>query len=135
MREAVDFITEDIWGCFDTDDNATERFVYANNNFHKNSITNRLKGYFNDVIKAAKNQDESYENDFADTHFEVLTVCAVKDLQTFEPEWKEKQVPTIGETSTVKCLTAPLCGNICTYILKMGQFSSTRTSNTKKLTN
>lgn len=90
MREAVDFITEDIWGCFDTDDNATERFVYANNNFHKNSVTNRLKGYFNDVIKAAKNQDESYENDFADTHFEVLTVCAVKDLQTFEPEWKEK---------------------------------------------
>src|SRR5699024_6552590 len=37
MREAVDFITEDVWGTFDSGDQSTERFVFANNNFHKNS--------------------------------------------------------------------------------------------------
>ena len=51
MRESVDFITEDIWGTFDADENAIERFIYANNNFHKNSITNRLKLYFKAVIE------------------------------------------------------------------------------------
>ena len=45
MREAVDFITEDIWGCFDSEEDSTERFVYANNNFQKNSITNRLSRF------------------------------------------------------------------------------------------
>ena len=51
MREAVDYITEEIWGCFDAADNATTRFIYANNNFHKNSITNRLKIYFQTQMK------------------------------------------------------------------------------------
>jgi len=85
MREAVDFITEDVWGCFDSEDNATERFVYANNNFHKNSITNRLKLYFMEVINRRKRDKEK-----DGSVFEVLTVCAVKDIRTFEPEWKEK---------------------------------------------
>jgi len=85
MREAIDFITEDIWGCFDSDDNATERFVYANNNFHKNSITNRLKLYFKEVIK--KQKETKGQNDIK---FEVLTVCAVKDTKNFMPEWPEK---------------------------------------------
>jgi predicted phage terminase large subunit-like protein len=98
MREAVDKITEDIWGCFDADDDATERFVYANNNFHKNSITNRLKLYFKTVIEGDEEEDEDdideedeeevTEGD--DTLFTVLTVCAVKDLATFEPEWPDK---------------------------------------------
>lgn len=35
MREAIEFITEDVWGTFDTDPDATDRFIYANNNFHK----------------------------------------------------------------------------------------------------
>ena len=85
MREAIDFLTEDVWGCFDSDDDATERFVYANNNFHKNSITNRLKIYFNEVIKKQKENKE--QNDIK---FEVLTVCAVKDTKDFKPEWIEK---------------------------------------------
>ena len=54
MSEAVDYINEDIMGCFDSDDDATERFVYANNNFHKNSITNRLVEFFKLKIKEAK---------------------------------------------------------------------------------
>ena len=85
MREAIDFITEDVWGCFDADDDATERFVYANNNFNKNSITNRLKLYFNEVVTNQKSSGETI-----DTLFTVLTVCAVKDTLNFIPEWIEK---------------------------------------------
>ncbi|CAI9429255.1 phage terminase large subunit [Candidatus Ornithobacterium hominis] len=89
MREAVDYITEDIWGCFDADDNATERFIYANNNFHKNSITNRLKTYFNQVIKDEKENSATIEQ-HANALFHVLSVCAVKNLSDFTPEWPEK---------------------------------------------
>ena len=101
MREAIDYITEDVWGCFDADEDGTERFVYANNNFNKNSITNRLKLYFKTVIDGyedeVENDDLEHQEDeefaeFAndDTHFEVFKVCAVKDLVDFEPEWIEK---------------------------------------------
>lgn len=95
MRQAVDFITEDVWGCFDSDDDTTERFVYANNNFHKNSITNRLKDYF---IAEREKKKENRKNrvrtearpSITPIKFEVLKVCAVKNLETFEPEWAEK---------------------------------------------
>lgn len=83
MGEAIDFITEDIWGCFDSDEDATERFVYANNNFHKNSITNRLKLYFQQAINQAKEYGDK-------TSFYISTVCAVKNLNDFTPEWSEK---------------------------------------------
>jgi len=83
MRDSIDFITEDIWGCFDSGDNATERFVYANNNFNKKSITNRLKEYFVLKIKEAKANNESH-------NFFHLRVDAVKDINTFEPNWPEK---------------------------------------------
>ena len=85
MREALDFITEDVWGCFDSDEDAIERFVFANNNFHKNSITNRLRNYF---LEAQKKQKETGEN--SSVVFDVFRVCAVKDLATFEPEWPER---------------------------------------------
>ncbi|MDY3547350.1 phage terminase large subunit [Riemerella anatipestifer] len=88
MRENVDYITEDVWGCFDSSEGSTERFVFANNNFHKNSITSRLKTYFTQVIQQDK-EEESLE-DLHDTHFEVLSVKAVKNLQDFTPEWPEK---------------------------------------------
>lgn len=84
MRESVDYITEDIWGCFDSSATGTERFIYANNNFHKNSITNRLKAFF----KETKQKNKAAKD--GTTHFEVLTVCAVQDLETFTPEWPEK---------------------------------------------
>ena len=91
MRESVDYITEDIWGCFDSDENATERFIFANNNFHKNSITNRLKNYFKEVLEQQKEDEEQYESNLLGiTVFSVLTVCAVKNLTDFTPEWSEK---------------------------------------------
>lgn len=83
MSDAIDFILEDVWGCFDAEDNATERFVYANNNFHKNSITNRLVTYFKEKIKETKEEDKKSD-------FWHLRVDAVKDLNTFEPNWPEK---------------------------------------------
>ncbi len=83
MREAVDFITEDIWGTFDANNNSTERFVYANNNFHKNSITNRMANYFKDKIKEAADRKRTH-------NFYHLRVDAVKSLDTFEPNWPAK---------------------------------------------
>lgn len=82
MRESVDIVIEDIMGTFDSDDNSIERFIFANNNIHKNSVTNRLDKYFNEVIKKGQKNKT--------TRFEILKVCAVKSLTTFEPEWPEK---------------------------------------------
>lgn len=83
MEEGLEAITEDIWGCFDSADSATERFVYANNNFHKNGITNRLKQYFLAAIRRAEEEGER-------TDFYISTVNAVKDLKSFTPNWPEK---------------------------------------------
>jgi hypothetical protein len=83
MREAVEWIMEDLMGCFDDADGAVRRFVFANNNTHKNSITNRLKTQFRVLAdKARQNGDKPIHH--------VLTVKAVKDLSTFEPNWPEK---------------------------------------------
>ncbi|MDY0215951.1 MAG: hypothetical protein RBS19_03235 [Bacteroidales bacterium] len=83
MGESVDFITEDIWGTFDAADDATERFVYANNNFHKNSITNRLVLFFKQKIK-------EFEDAGIEHHYYHIRVDAVKDLKDFDPSWPEK---------------------------------------------
>jgi len=85
MRESLDYITEDIWGTFDAKEQGTERFVYANNNFHKNSITNRLKTYFQEVNTKRKQRKEK-----TNTLYHTMTVCAVKNLTDFTPEWPEK---------------------------------------------
>lgn len=85
MRESVDYITEDVWGLFDATDSSTERFVYSNNNFHKNSITNRLKNYFHEVLK--KNREQKIKSD---TLFKVISVSAVKNIESFMPNWPEK---------------------------------------------
>jgi predicted phage terminase large subunit-like protein len=92
MREAIDYITEDVWGCFDSEDNGTERFVYANNNFHKNSITNRMRLYFLSVIQkhTEEKKDKAIERSKFPVKFNILRVCAVKNLIDFEPEWIEK---------------------------------------------
>jgi hypothetical protein len=83
MREAVEWIFEDLMGCFDEADGSTRRFVYANNNFHKNSITNRLKKQFKILAEKSRQEGEKPIH-------RVLTVPAVKDLTTFEPNWPEK---------------------------------------------
>jgi len=82
MREAIDFITEDVWGCFDAATGSRERFVFANNNFHKNGITNRIKNYFGEVLKNG--------NDVGDAVFKVITVKAVNNISDFKPTWPAK---------------------------------------------
>lgn len=83
MSDGVDKITEDIMGCFDATDDGNERFVYANNNFHKNSITNRLKTEFKKNIELDKQNGDTSD-------YYVLSVAAVVDLINFEPTWPEK---------------------------------------------
>jgi predicted phage terminase large subunit-like protein len=85
MAEGVEYITEECEGCFDTDSdsNAAERLVYTNNNFHKNSITNRLKKHYLKNIDADKKAKTK-------TDYHVVSVPAVKNLKTFEPTWPEK---------------------------------------------
>ena len=83
MREGVEWLFEDLMGCFDEADGSVKRFVYANNNFHKNSITNRLKAQFKVQIAKAREAD-------VPAKYRILSVPAVKDLATFEPNWPEK---------------------------------------------
>lgn len=85
MRESIDYITEEVWGLFDAEDDATERFIYSNNNFHKNSITNRLRNYYKETLQ--KNREQKIKTD---TLFKVISVPAVKNMTTFEPNWPEK---------------------------------------------
>lgn len=59
------------------------RFVVANNNFHQNTLINQLKREFAIINEKAKKYG------FEKRHF-VVSVPAVKDLDTFEPNWAEK---------------------------------------------
>ncbi len=85
MAEAVEYIVEEVEGCFDTDsdDHAIERLIYSNNNFHKNSITNRLKAEYQKNIDTDKLEGSKSD-------YEIFSVAAVKSLVTFEPNWPEK---------------------------------------------
>lgn len=85
MGASVDYISEEIEGCFDTDsgDDAIERMIYSNNNFHKNSITNRLKNQY--LVNIKKDEEAGEKSDYV-----VFTVTAVKDLVNFESNWPEK---------------------------------------------
>lgn len=83
MREGVEWLFEDLMGCFDESDGSVKRFVFANNNFHKDSITNRLKRQFQVQIAKAREAGTPIR-------YHILSVPAVKDLATFEPNWPEK---------------------------------------------
>lgn len=85
MGAAVDYISEEIEGCFDADssEGAIERLIYTNNNFHKNSITNRLKKQY--LVNIKKDEEAGEKSDYV-----VFTVTAVKDLINFESNWPEK---------------------------------------------
>lgn len=81
-REAVEWVWEDLQGCFD-EGSERRRFVVANNNFHKNTVINKLKIEFQRINKIAKEHGDTIE------HF-TLTVPAVKSLETYEPTWPQK---------------------------------------------
>ena len=81
-REAYEYVWEDLQGCFE-EGAERRRFIVANNNFHKNTVINQLKKEFKRINKEAKELGDKLE------HF-VLSIPAVKDLETFEPHWPEK---------------------------------------------
>lgn len=81
-RKAAEWVWEDLKGTFD-EGGKFQRFVVANNNFHKNTVINLLKQDFLLINKKAKAVGEPSR------HF-IITVTAVKDLNEFEPAWPEK---------------------------------------------
>lgn len=91
-----DFAWEDAKGTFD-EGSPYRRFVVANNNFHKNTLINKLKEEFKIITKKLK------EAGLKSTFF-TLTVPAVKNLTTFEPNWPEK---TTAEYWKLKYLSTP----------------------------
>lgn len=121
MREAIEFITEDVWGTFDTDPDATDRFIYANNNFHKNSITNRLHQLF-----LQKQQQALQDGDT--TNYYLLKVCAVKNLNDFTPNGLKKPMPPTGVRSSTTSRTVPSCASSCTFTFRTVPSSVTKIS-------
>ncbi len=83
MREGTEYITEEIWGCFDEWIGSVKRFVFANNNFHKNSITNRLEKIFKSLIQRATDEGKKPAH-------KIIKIKAVSDLQSFTPSWPAK---------------------------------------------
>ncbi|MEL3904454.1 MAG: hypothetical protein P1P63_05015 [Treponemataceae bacterium] len=79
IREAVDYITGTLWGCFDK---GHERFVFNNNLIHKNSIMAKLIELCQTSNKQAKEQGISKT-------FYHFKIKAVSDDQ-FTPTWTAK---------------------------------------------
>ena len=81
-REAYEWVWEDLKGTFD-EGSERQRFIIANNNFHKNCIINLLKKEFQKINEKAKAAKRKLK------HF-IITAKAVKDLTSFEPTWPQK---------------------------------------------
>lgn len=79
IREAVDYITGTLWGCFDK---GNERFVFNNNLIHKNSILAKLIEQCEIANKLAKEQN------LPKTFFHIKT-RAVLDAD-YTPSWPAK---------------------------------------------
>lgn len=80
--DAYAYVWEDLKGCFD-EGGRFQRLVVENNNFHKNTVINKLGNEFKRLIKLAKSRNEKPRH-------HLIHVPAVKDLKTFEPNWPEK---------------------------------------------
>lgn len=79
IREAIDYITGTLWGCFDK---GHERFVFNNNLIHKNSIMAKLIELCDMANKQAKEQN-------LPVTFHHIKTKAVLD-EHFTPTWPGK---------------------------------------------
>lgn len=95
-KRLFEWAWEDLRGTFN-EGGKYRRFIVANNNFHKNTLINQLKEEFKKFNKRAQ------QNGYAKKHF-VVSVPAVKDLTSFEPNWPQK---TSAEYWKEKYLTTP----------------------------
>lgn len=82
-REAYEYAYEDVRGCFD-EGGERQRMIVANNNFHKNTVINQLKKHFAAIAKLDSNDGDD------DTQHKILSVSAVKNINSFKPNWPEK---------------------------------------------
>lgn len=92
MAERENFVFEDLLGCFDSADvgyQAKERFIYANNNFHKKSLTNRLKKRFEGAVAKAKQRGTLVKHKVVSVGA-VNEVGAIGDPTKFISQWPEK---------------------------------------------
>lgn len=83
MRDHLDFVLEEVFGCFDASDDSIERFVFLNNDFDERCLTHLLVKEF-EKYKAI-DKLEGRKSDYI-----VHTVCAVIDLVDFVPTWSAK---------------------------------------------
>ncbi|MDL2314774.1 phage terminase large subunit [Bacteroidales bacterium OttesenSCG-928-C19] len=79
IREAVDYITGTLWGCFDK---GHERFVFCNNLIHKNSIMAKLIEL--SVIANKETKRSGLPKTFY--HFKIKAILD----DDFTPSWPEK---------------------------------------------
>lgn len=79
IREAVDYITGTLWGCFDK---GNERFIFNNNLIHKNSIMAKLVELSVIANKQAKEQN------LPKTFYHVKTKAILDE--DFTPAWPGK---------------------------------------------
>lgn len=79
MAEGEEYITSDLWGCFDSQGH--RRFIFANNKIHKNSLMARLIREFAMLNKKAE------EKGFTKKHFH--SEVHIKD-KTGKSSWPEK---------------------------------------------
>lgn len=81
VKEAVNIITEDLWGCFDSDETGRERFVLSNNRISKMSIVQLMIDQFK-VLR-----EEMEANGYPEVHH-VSRVIAHD--RKFNPSWPER---------------------------------------------
>lgn len=83
MREGFEYIKEEVLNLFDAQDDGIGRFTFSQNNFHKNTIFNKCKEHFKNIIAKAKQKKKKSD-------YVVNCVNAVKNLKTFKPSWEAK---------------------------------------------
>jgi predicted phage terminase large subunit-like protein len=79
IREAVNYITGTLWGCFDK---GRERFVFNNNLIHKNSIMGKL------IDLSVVANKEAKDNNLSQPYYH-FKIPAILDGR-FTPSWQEK---------------------------------------------
>ncbi|MEQ8685455.1 MAG: hypothetical protein RIE86_09185 [Imperialibacter sp.] len=81
VREAVEWIMEDLWGCFDSAEGGRERFILDNNRIAKTSIVNVLNEEFKTAILKYKEQKWKVIHHY----FRVIA-----HDENFKPAWPER---------------------------------------------
>lgn len=106
IKEAMDYITGTLWGCFDT---GRERFVFSNNLIHKNAIMAKL-------IELAETAKKESKAQGILNHWHHVKVKAVVD-DNYTPSWpakytaeywKEKRISTTYRSWMREYLCTPM---------------------------